>query len=276
MLYADLERDKATSKKPDVFFMIHSLTTFKFNQRSNIAQTQQHSKIYHKTYKTANASISTSSNYSANLPQQNFRGIKIFNANLIDKLKGKFIPATATKLDFQDDSKVMQSLTKSWGDSNADYIDGISDTFKRQKGSFSTISVDDKTKPFSDNIKSIIKTDIENDTMFIDFLQSAPDIADNSQSQLRGAGELAVYSAVKEAKEKGLKKIELTSGSATSNTFYDKIGFDCVYVSYDPDSRLRHGKGLGDLIAIGGCYELPSNKFDSFINRVESKYNIKN
>lgn len=112
--------------------------------------------------------------------------------------------------------------------------------------------------------------------MFIDFLQSAPDIADNAQSKIRGAGELAVYSAVKEAKEKGLKKIELTSGSATSNTFYDKIGFDCVYVSYDPDSRLRHGKGLGDLIAIGGCYELPSEKFDSFINRVEAKYNIKN
>lgn len=276
MPYADLEQGKATRKSWTYFLMIHSLTTFKFNQQPNIAKTQQHSKKYQKTSKTTNASISTSSNYSANLIQQNFRGIKIFNANLIDKLKEKFIPATATKLDFQDDAKVMQHLRKSWGDSNTDYIDGIADTFKSQKGSFSTISIEDTSKPFSDNIKSIIKTDIENDTMFIDFLQSAPDIADNAQSKIRGAGELAVYSAVKEAKEKGLKKIELTSGSATSNTFYDKIGFDCVYVSYDPDSRLRHGKGLGDLIAIGGCYELPSEKFDSFINRVEAKYNIKN
>ena len=120
MPYADLEQGKATRKSWTYFLMIHSLTTFKFNQQSNIAKTQQHSKKYQKTSKTTTASISTSSNYSANLIQQNFRGIKIFNANLIDKLKEKFIPATATKLDFQDDSKVMQSLRKSWGDSNTD------------------------------------------------------------------------------------------------------------------------------------------------------------
>ncbi len=90
------------------------------------------------------------------------------------------------------------------------------------------------------------------DKFRIDLLQSAPAIANKgSSSKIKGAGELAVYEAVKVAKKEGYQKVDLYS---TNNSFYQKIGFE-----KNPKSNF---------------FSLDKSQYDKFLSRIEQKYNI--
>lgn len=90
----------------------------------------------------------------------------------------------------------------------------------------------------------------------IEFVQSAPQIADKKNAKIRGSGELALYETVKMAKEQNLDAVELFS---INNDFYDRMGFEMT----------RKGS-YGTAV-----YELPSARFNEFLERVEKKYNLK-
>lgn len=90
------------------------------------------------------------------------------------------------------------------------------------------------------------------DIFHIDFIQSAPSIADRvTQSPIKGAGELTIYEAVKTAKKEGYKRIQLSS---IKDDFYSKIGFNEIENTH--------------------IFFLENKDFDNFLNRVEKKYNI--
>lgn len=88
------------------------------------------------------------------------------------------------------------------------------------------------------------------------YVQSAPAISkDNSKYPIKGAGELSIYGAVKEAKKEGFKKVSLLS---IKDSFYEHIGFPQKEVA-TKDSAL---------------FTLPQEKYDEFLQRIEKKYNL--
>ncbi len=98
------------------------------------------------------------------------------------------------------------------------------------------------------------KKSLSRETFHIDLLQSAPAIADKGiKSPIKGAGELTVYEAVKEAKKEGYKKVQLTS---IKDGFYSKIGFKNL------DNSDYH------------IFVLENKDYDNFLKRIEKKYNI--
>lgn len=92
----------------------------------------------------------------------------------------------------------------------------------------------------------------------INLIQSAPCIANNdiSSRPIKGAGELSIYGAVKVAQKEGYQKVKLHS---VKNSFYEHIGFIPVEI-YN---------------RFCGVFELPQEKYASFLEKIEKKYHIK-
>ena len=74
---------------------------------------------------------------------------------------------------------------------------------------------------------------------------------------LKGAGELAVYCAVKLAKANGFKKVALFS---SNNDFYDKIGMPKME-KYNKDIYTTP-------------YLLKKEDYNKFLERIENKYSL--
>lgn len=88
------------------------------------------------------------------------------------------------------------------------------------------------------------------------YIQSAPDIANKtSRSPIKGSGETAIYELVKIADKENNDRICLTSDA---DIFYEKLGFDDIG-SCDDERTFILGK----------------EKFQSFMDKVEKKYNLK-
>lgn len=93
----------------------------------------------------------------------------------------------------------------------------------------------------------------------INTVLSAPHIANSyplQERDIKGAGELSIYGAVKLAQKEGYKKIQLQS---VINPFFEHIGLILTE---------KYNK-------LSGIFELPQEKYADFLQKVESKYHLK-
>ena len=90
---------------------------------------------------------------------------------------------------------------------------------------------------------------------YINFLQSAPEIADNKRSSIRGAGALALYAVVDYAKRHNHSKVCLFS---SNNSFYENMGFE---------NSGKKGSYLSN------CdFHLDKRDYDWFLDKIRKKY----
>ena len=157
------------------------------------------------------------------------------------------------------DKKVVKELAENWRDTA--YMHNIADTFNEafKNSKFYIVKAKDGLKSGLQNIKSVIKfTQFKKDhfnSLSVEFLQSAPSIANKKQaSPIKGAGELAMYEAVKYAKQKNIDDVVLYS---TNDGFYDNFKL--------PKDSTMPGFSL---------YILKSANFDEFLDRIKTKYNL--
>ena len=169
----------------------------------------------------------------------------------------------------KNDCETMYKVCENWhapkGFNN--YADSIVYNFQTPrpyKRHFIT-ELQEKGKNLYSRLTSIIELtnpQIQDKEIFeIYYIQSSPKILETKQLPLiKGAGELAVYGAVKLAKNNGFEKIRLLS---TNDTFYEKIGFE-------QQSSLSRSRKNG----VGSYYILPKEKYDLFMKNIERKYSL--
>lgn len=148
------------------------------------------------------------------------------NVNLKNSATKSTISAQVVELDYSpNDDRLISNLNTLW--SKTQFMDIISDFYHRGKNKkFFVIALGNDNKIETKGVKSILQVENKQENgervCKIDFIQSAPEIADNKTSSIRGAGEIALYTAVDYAKKTGCKKVALAS---TNNGFYEKAGF---------------------------------------------------
>ena len=126
---------------------------------------------------------------------------------------------------YQDD-RLMYSLGSMWAKTL--YMGTIlKNYYKGENNRFYIVSKGNSEDVKASDVKSILffKDVIKGGKKqcSVEFLQAAPEIADNEKSSIKGSGELALYAAVNHAKESGCKQVTLTS---TNNDFYENVGFE--------------------------------------------------
>ena len=111
-----------------------------------------------------------------------------------------------------------------------------------------------------DSTKSIIETTnpylTDKYYFYIDYIQSASQNAYQPFPKTKGAGALAIYGAVKLAKDNDFDNVKIFS---LNNDFYDAIGLTPT----------------DEACEVAAYYELPANKYDTFLKNIEEKYDIK-
>ena len=192
-----------------------------------------------------------------------FGQIQLDTINLkkvVDKNKSKLVPAKFSELDccVKEDIKKMETILSNW--KKALLCGYFSFDFKHLLTLDRRFFVIEEESEEGDIARNLMELEVpvngSNNRITVQLLQSAPEIANNTEALTRGAGELALYEAVKMAKEQKLDSVNLYS---INNSFYDKMGFEKL----DEDSS--HCSN----------YELTASKFDEFMERVEKKYNLK-
>ncbi len=194
--------------------------------------------------------------------QPNFGQIKLDKVKLrVKSADGSYQLADAfvSKLESKSirDKKLLDKLYDNWY--NTEYTHNVIVRFNQLKD-FSNLYITKlkkNCKALKDNICSLIETtnpkaNDRRDDFVIKYIQAAPEIANKSDKPVKGAGELAVYEAVKTAKENNYKRISLYS---TNDNFFTKLGFEKDENSHN--------------------FVLKKDKFDSFLEKVEQKYEIK-
>lgn len=191
--------------------------------------------------------------------QTSFTSRHIMDVNLKRRSTKNPIEAQVVKLDSsQDDAKLMLNLLSFWADS--EYIFSIADSYYNDKDfNIYAIASKNKKKLRSKDIKSIFSLRFENKKGLkvcdLEFLQSAPEIADNPKSSIKGSGEVALYYVVKLAKDNNCDRVTLSS---TNNSFYENMGFE-MGVKKHPYSKITP-------------FYLEKSDYDWFLKRVEEKY----
>lgn len=111
-----------------------------------------------------------------------------------------------------------------------------------------------------DSTKSIIETTnpylTDKYYFYIDYIQSASQNTYQPFPKTKGAGALAIYGAVKLAKDNDFDNVKIFS---LNNDFYDAIGLTPT----------------DEACEVAAYYELPANKYDTFLKNIEEKYDIK-
>lgn len=172
------------------------------------------------------------------------------------------VPATFTRYDVNDvqDARSFMTLVDEWDETEYGPVI-INDFLGKEKfPEFYTVELDNKELRPDEKISTIMQVSCEDHSkklgvMYVYFVQSAPSTVGNEKPSIKGSGELALYGAVRLAKERGLPKVSLSS---SNDSFYDKIGFD-----------KRHP--LEDGLTL---YELRSKNYDAFLERIENKYGL--
>ncbi len=95
----------------------------------------------------------------------------------------------------------------------------------------------------------------ESPDFYIHFLSSAPGIANNSESNLRGAGALNIYGVTRAAAENNVEKIKLFSVRKNFK-FYEQLGFSQLGT---PESQFSY-------------FELCKSNFQQFFEQIRKKY----
>ena len=187
----------------------------------------------------------------------------IMDVNLKRRSTKNPIKAQVRELDFsKEDDRLIFNLGTMW--SKALYIDSIiKNYFKGGKNKFYIVTTGNNEDVKAKDVKSILyfKDTTKNGKKecSLEFIQAAPEIADNEKSSIKGSGEVIVYALVKHAKETGCERINLTS---TNNEFYENLGFEMGVKK--------------DFTKAGTPFYLDKKDYDWFLSKVEKKYGFKN
>ncbi len=180
----------------------------------------------------------------------------------------KLVPASFSSISFNDDDdwRAMDKAFYEWSSpcGQGSYIKNIVDDFETPQAYHSCYITElkDENGDLYDRMTSVMQTTNPNikakDEFEIFYVQSSPDILYSPfQPPVKGAGELAIYGAVRLAKENFFKLVSLLS---TNDSFYYQIGF---LKSKNNESDMPTTK-----------FELPCEKYDEFLKRVEDKYSL--
>lgn len=209
---------------------------------------------------------SDSVSFSKNAKQVFFGSKPLYDVNLKQLSKDgmyKLVKATFSKLDSSDfvDVQALSAIKKSWK-SHEHYSDYIVNDFLDGKddSSFFCVELKDAHSPLESRIMSLVQTTKadtpkSNEPLEIHFLQSSPSNTRGGDGKIKGAGEIAIWGAVKEAKKLGFKSFELRS---TVDAFYSRIGLTKMPTG---DSKLSK-------------YGLEKSKYNTFIDKTANKYSI--
>ncbi len=204
-----------------------------------------------------------------------FTSTKIYDINLKERKKDgsyKLIPASFSKIE-DADLEDLRKMAHAWKKEDVrSYSRYFLDEFREKNeshGKLGFYSIEkDNHRSFSSRTTGLMMTREDRDFMkqkvlHVVILQANPKYATREDeinaSKLKGTGELAIYGAVKLAKESKCKSIEVFS---TKDSFYEHLGFQ--------NKVDRKGN------VYPSDYKLKSSQFDSYIQRIEEKYNIKN
>lgn len=188
----------------------------------------------------------------------NFGATKMDSVKLLKRVAAdKFEPIKANilELDYNNakDKDIISNILEQWG-KGIRYLNIIASNFKaKQEDSryFVTEVINNGQKRYT----NIMQTSIAkaNDDLNVEFLQSAPDIANKVDfSTIKGSGATALCEAAKIARDNRCGRLFLYS---TNNNFYDKMGLN----------------NFGEIDGIA-MYTLEPDNYDSFINKVSQKY----
>lgn len=198
----------------------------------------------------------------------NFGATPLFDIKLKKRINDVYQPVDArvSELNPHDDGdqKIMDELCQKWNvEANPFSIMGIIQyNFQKLKESTGTpeackyyvteiANKDEKTTV--PNITSVIEMsnpEFFSDMILINSLQTNPQIVDEYIPSIKGAGELAIYAAVRLAKMFASRSVQLDS---CANGFYKEIGM----------------KEINDDV-----FSLGNEDYDSFLKRVENKYSF--
>ncbi len=189
---------------------------------------------------------------------------------LVDKDTYKIVPAKFTQLivDEEKDVDTLVELASDWANKGENDLTQLilRDFLKKKEGkSYFVTEHSDKTKDLWDRTTCLMQTtnpySRNKEYLEINLLQSSPELINNSAAITKGSGELSLFGAVKLADENDFKKVRLKS---CNDSFYEKMGF--IRVGEDEMMSIYPNSG--------GIYELPQEKYDSFLSKISQKYNI--
>lgn len=192
----------------------------------------------------------------------NFGAQKLYDVNLRRRTTGRKLKAQVFALDSSArDKNLFFNLYLGWGVTQ--YALPMYQNYHRGgKDKFIAVSLGNEPHPRAGNIQSVVNfKDVRvkgKKECRIIYLQSAPNIADNPKSSVRGAGEVALYAVVKYAKKNKCSRISLLS---TNNDFYERIGFKMGVKSH-PLSNICE-------------YYLEEKDYNAFLGMIEKKYSFK-
>ena len=180
--------------------------------------------------------------------------------------KEQFVPAFFSEISNldKDDVELVEKINSSWQTSPGvdNYAPVICKHFMNNKNKeysnrYYVTELVDKSTSQLEKVKSIIETtnpDFSCKTNFyIDYIQSASQNLDKITPQVKGAGALAIYGAVKLARDNNFDFVKIFS---INDDFYDAIGLKSTVEASD----------------IASYYELSIDEYDSFLKQIEEKY----
>lgn len=155
----------------------------------------------------------------------------------------------------EDDEQLVTDIKENWGVSSYSYeiAEEFLHPYMSKNSSFYIVKQDTLTQTNNTTcIASTTNVDDEDKSIFeIEYIQSSPEIAFEKDSKIKGSGEIMIYGCVKEAQKYGFEKVAIFSAN---DSFYKHIGLNKSQNNW---------------------FELPSSKYDEFVERIEKKYKIK-
>ncbi len=173
----------------------------------------------------------------------------------------KLVRASFSELSSKDknDYVVMSKVTDNWVKHSQNYVADIADDFfrgKRDKKLFAT-NLNLKAQNLYNKLTSLVLVTNPNNRskkeFNIFFIQTKPELIENAN--IKGAGEVGIYGALKLAKDNKFKKVKIHS---SNDSFYDKLGIPKVGVSEEES-----------------LYEISHKRYNEFLKKIASKYSIR-
>jgi len=195
-----------------------------------------------------------------------FSGIKLGNAYLqriLPDNSTEMLPVYFTKLT-EDDCHFLRNVSDSWLDTDygnyiiCNFIKSFKDGVNcRLKDKMTFMIENPSTYHPDERIKALAEVTVMNNSMNIDFIQSASCIG--GLDKVRGAGAYMMYALSKFAEKLKIKDISLYSGNVRTDRWYSSLGF-----KEEVDYNCRP-------IPI---YVLTSDKFKAFQKNINKKYKL--
>lgn len=192
---------------------------------------------------------------------------------LLNRKTGEPVKALFIELEEKKDLHFVENLELAWADKTKWGDNMIGDFLKpsalmdkgRTRAEFYIVS--QRLRGATRVGKTLCMMEVQNspkDGVYtIGIIQNAPDLADNLESEIKGAGTMAIYSLAKLAKEKGYRAIEVCSDFGKEG-FYKSLGFEEVQKT-DPRYSLSEPNE-------GTPLRLKGSDFDTLLQKVEKKY----